>query len=156
MKKNNTVGAVKLSAASMLAGLFAMAALATGTALWASGNLSFGRLPDLLGSDSRPLPPGVLNVQDIAADPKGYKGEIVVRGVLAKYGQSDPHLFAIVDTREAKACKSTGCANFYLPVKLDGVLPKEWEELEIRGRLVDTPKMLFLQAKAIEKLGSIR
>lgn len=156
MENKETGNSTKLPAAWTLAGLLALAAFATGTALWASGNLPFGRLPDLLGAAPRPLPPGGLNVQDVAADPKGFSGLVTVRGVVARFAPNDPTLFALVDSREARACKSTGCGSFYLPVKADGPLPKQWDELDVRGVLTDTPQMFYIKAMQVENFGSIR
>ncbi|MCL4470234.1 MAG: hypothetical protein M1547_03670 [Gammaproteobacteria bacterium] len=159
MENSETENSTKLPAAWMLAGLLALAIFATGTALWASGNLPFGRLPDLLGAAPRPLPPGGLNVQDVAADPKGFSGPVTVRGVVARFAPNDPThptLFALVDSREARACKSTGCGSFYLPVKADGPPPKQWDELDVRGTLTDTPQMFYIKATQVENFGSIR
>lgn len=115
-------------------------------------------LPDLLGAPASPLPPGVLHVQDLAADLHGYKGEIVVRGVVTRYSPKDPQLFALVDTREARLCKSTGCAKFYLPVKWSGsgARPKEWDELNLRGQLIHGPQYTYFRVGSLENLGPMR
>lgn len=114
-------------------------------------------LPDLLGAAPRPLPPGVLHVQDLAADLRGYQGEIAVRGVVARYAPNDPQLFALVDTREARLCKSTNCAKFYLPVRWSGgALPKQWDEVDLRGQLVHVAQLTYLQAVNLENLGPIQ
>lgn len=113
-------------------------------------------LPDLLGAPPRPLPPGALQVQDLAADIKGYQGMIVVRGVLAVVSPKDPKLFGLIDSREAKVCQDLKCAKFYLPVKTTGSLPKPWDELNVRGRIVSDAKSTYLQAEYIENLGPIK
>lgn len=115
-------------------------------------------LPDLLGAAQRPLQPGELHVQDIAADPKGYQGSILVRGVVARYAPNDANLFALVDVREARLCKSTGCAKFYLPVRIDAAVPKpkEWDELDVRGQIVADARMTFLKAESVQNLGPMR
>lgn len=113
-------------------------------------------LPDLLGAPPRPLPPGALHVQDLAADMKGYQGEILVRGVMAVVSPNDPKLFGMIDSREAKLCKDLHCAKFYLPVKTSGDLPKSWDELNVRGKIVSDMKSTYLQAERIENLGSIK
>lgn len=115
-------------------------------------------LPDLLGAPVSPLPPGVLHVQDLAADLRGYQGEIAVRGVVARYSPKDPTLFALVDTREARLCKSTGCAKFYLPVKWSssGARPKEWDELNLRGQLVHGSQYTWLHSSSLENLGPMK
>ena len=113
-------------------------------------------LPDLLGAPLRPLPPGALQVQDLAADIKGYQGTILVRGVMAVASPKDPKLFGLIDSREAKVCQDLKCAKFYLPVKTTGSLPKPWDELNVRGRIVSDASMTYLQAEGIENLGPIK
>lgn len=80
---------------------------------------------------------GVLSVNDIASDPSAYKGVITITGVVAKRHPSDPKLFAIIETSEAKLCKSTGCARFYLPVRYEGDMPREWDEVNVTGSFVE-------------------
>lgn len=113
-------------------------------------------LPDLLGAPTRPLPQGALHVQDLAADMKGYQGTILVRGVLAVVSPSDPKLFGMIDSREAKVCQDLKCAKFYLPVKTTGALPKPWDELNVRGQIVSDAQSTYLQAEHIENLGPIK
>ncbi len=79
---------------------------------------------------------GTLSVSDIHADPSAYKGMITVTGVVANKSKTNSKVFAIVDTSEAKTCKSTGCAKFYLPVSYEGEIPKEWDEVNITGTIV--------------------
>lgn len=113
-------------------------------------------LPDLLGAPPRPLPPGALQVQDLAADIKGYQGVIVVRGVMAVASLGDRTVFGMIDSREAKVCQDLHCAKFYLPVKTTGALPKPWDELNVRGKIVIDAKQTYLQAESVENLGPIK
>jgi hypothetical protein len=113
-------------------------------------------LPDLLGTPPRPLPPGALHAQDLASDMKGYQGTILVRGVLAVVTPNDPKLFGMIDSREAKFCQDLKCAKFYLPVKTTGALPKPWDELNVRGKIVSDAQSTYLQAEHIENLGPIK
>lgn len=113
-------------------------------------------LPDLLGAPTRPLPPGAVHVEDIAADIKGYQGTILVRGVMAVTSPRDPKVFGMIDSREAKYCRDLHCAKFYLPVKTTGAVPKPWEELNVRGKIVSDAQQVYLQAESVENLGSIR
>ena len=94
---------------------------------------------------------GILSVNDIQADPFAYKGNITVTGVVAKVLKQDQKLFAIVDTSEAKTCKSTGCARFYLPVRYEGAMPREWDEVNITGGIVKERGPVF-QAIKVEVL----
>lgn len=89
---------------------------------------------------------GVLSVNDIQADPSAYKGIIIINGVVARRHPSDPKVFAIIETAEAKLCKITGCAKFYLPVKYEEIIPNEWDEVNVTGSFVDGGR-LFLATK---------
>lgn len=80
---------------------------------------------------------GVLSVNDIQADPAAYTGTITINGVVAGLSKDDPKLFAIIDTAEAKLCKTTHCARFYLPVKYTGKAPKEGDEVNVTGSFGD-------------------
>jgi hypothetical protein len=92
---------------------------------------------------------GILSVNDISADPTAFKGTITITGVVAQISNKD-NVFAIVDTSEAKHCKSTGCARFYLPVQYEGKLPKEWDEVNITGSFAQGGKLF--QATKVEVL----
>jgi len=98
---------------------------------------------------------GLFNVSEVQADPNAYKGLLTITGVVAKFSKEDPKLFAIIDTAEAKHCKSTGCAKFYLPVKFDKQLPKEWDEINATGHLVEKGGLLF-EANKIEILRHLK
>lgn len=89
---------------------------------------------------------GILSVNDIMADPAAYKGVITITGVVAGFSRQDPKLFAIIETAEAKLCKITGCARFYLPVKYEGNVPKVWDEVNVTGSFVEGGR-LFVATK---------
>lgn len=82
---------------------------------------------------------GILSVNDIASDPSAFKGIITITGVVADKSRFKvpANIFLIVETSEAKICKQTGCAKFYLPVQFEGILPKEWDEVNVTGSFVD-------------------
>ena len=86
---------------------------------------------------------GILSVNDIQADPFAYKGIITITGVLAKRHPSDPKVFAIIETSEAKICKLTGCARFYLPVQHEGKTPVEWDEVNVTGSFAEGGQLLL-------------
>jgi len=90
---------------------------------------------------------GILSVNDISSDPTAFKGTITITGVVASISRQNSKIFAIVETSEAKICKSTGCAKFYLPVKFEGVIPKEWNEVNITGSFAEGSGLLFEAAK---------
>ncbi len=82
---------------------------------------------------------GILSVNDIQADPSAYKGTITITGVVADKSRFKvpANAFIMVETSEAKICKQTGCARFYLPVQFDGKMPQEWDEVNVTGTFVD-------------------
>ncbi len=97
---------------------------------------------------------GVLSVADLEKNPTAFKDTVVITGVVARVSQKDKKVFAIIDSDEAKHCRSTGCAKFYLPVQFDGQTPKEWDEVKITGKIVDD-KGLILKAVSCEVLQHI-
>ena len=134
------------------------AALVTGAALLAGGKATSAGLPDLLSKAQPPLPKGALQVQDLAADPKGYTGSILVRGVVAKFAPNDPHLVGLIDSREARVCRDLNCAQFYLPIRVKDTNLNPWDELNVRGTMAEDPnkRMVYLRADSVENLGSIK
>ncbi len=80
---------------------------------------------------------GVLSVSDIQADPAAFTGVITITGVVASRSNQDPKLFALVDTAEAKLCKTVTCGIFYLPVKCTGKAPKEGDEVNVTGEFAE-------------------
>lgn len=153
-----STGTVKKRRHWMAGALVLAAALVTGTALLGGGNVANAGLPDLLGKAQPPLPKGALQVQDLEADPKGYTGSILVRGVVAVASPNDPHLFGLIDSREARVCKDLHCAKWYLPIKAKGTNLKPWDEVNVRGIMMEEPakKMVYLRADSVENLGSIK
>ncbi|MDA8255824.1 MAG: hypothetical protein M0Z99_09350 [Betaproteobacteria bacterium] len=117
-----------------------------------------GGLPDLFGKAQPPLPKGALQVQDLEADPKGYTGSILVRGVVAKVSPYDPQLFALIDSREARVCQDLHCAKWYLPIKVRGANLKPWDEVNVRGTMTEDKlrQMVYLRVDSVENLGSIK
>lgn len=139
----------------LLIGL-AGAAVIGGGLLWAAARSPFSGLPDLLGANQRALPADVLQVEDLAADMKGYQGTILVRGVMAAAPPDHPGMFAMIDAREARVCSDLKCAKTYLPVKTSGPLPAPWDELNVRGKVVAGERFDYLDAQSVENLGPIR
>ncbi len=97
---------------------------------------------------------GILTVNDIQADPSAYKGTITITGVVAVFSKRDPKTFAIIDTTEAKTCKTTGCARFYLPVTYEGTIPKVWDEVNVTGSFVDGGR--FFTATKVDVLRHLK
>ncbi len=89
----------------------------------------------------------ILGVSDVQSDPSSIMGTVVVTGVVARHSEKDKQVFAIVDTDEAKHCKSVSCAKFYLPVRFEGTLPKEWDEVNVTGQIVQQGGLMFQASK---------
>ncbi len=94
----------------------------------------------------------VLSVADLETNPTSFKETLTVTGVVARV--SENKRFAIIDSAEAKQCRSITCAKFYLPVQFDGPTPKEWDEVKITGQIVHD-KGLMLKAVSCEVLSHI-
>lgn len=140
-------------AAALIGGTAALGGL-----LWKANQTAAAQLPDLLGKTQPALPAGALQVQDLQADPRGYTGSIVVRGVVAMVSPYDPLLFALIDSREARVCKDLQCAKFYLPVKVNASNLNPWDEVNVRGTMTEAPdkRKPYLLADEVENLGSIK
>lgn len=113
-------------------------------------------LPDLIGKDQPAVANGTLQVKDLEPDPSGYKGMIVVRGVVATVSKEDPKLVALIDSREARVCRDLNCANFYLPARVNREGLKPWDEVDVRGTVAQDAKMVFLKAESVASLGSVK
>lgn len=140
--------------------LFALVAVGVtvlGITLWATTRGGAENVFASLGGGPRPLTPGALNVDDIASEPSGYKGPLTLRAVVAKTEGSNPSKFVVVDAREAKICKSTNCAKFYLPVSAEAAMPvSRWDEIDIEGELVQVGHRLSFKAASLKNLGQFK
>ena len=96
----------------------------------------------------------ILSINDIHADPYAYKGTITVTGVVADKSRYrlDPEIFLMVETSEAKICKQTGCANFYLRVRYGGKHPKEWDEVNVTGKFTEVGGKILFAVDTVEVL----
>lgn len=131
--------------------------LAIGGTLRAMGAGGQGTaLPDLLGKAQPAVPAGALQVKDLESDPKGFKGSILVRGVIARVSPQDPKLLGLIDSREARVCRDLNCANYYLPIRVDRTDLRPWDEVDVRGTMTEDARMTFLKADNIVNLGSIK
>ncbi len=90
-----------------------------------------------------------LTVHDIQSNPHASQGTITITGVVAKVVKGKAEVFTLVDTSEARRCKSTGCASFYLPVKFDGSFPKEWDEVTVTGSFDGGKNAVFVASKVV-------
>lgn len=113
-------------------------------------------LPDLVGKAQPAVSAGALQVKDLESDPKGFKGSILVRGVVAVVSPQDPKLVGLIDSREARVCRDLNCANFYLPTRVDRTDLRPWDEVDVRGTMTEDARMVYLKADNIVNLGSIK
>jgi len=93
----------------------------------------------------------LVEVDDLAAHPEAFPGEIAVRGVVAGMTKEEGG-FGIVDARELKACGVLTCARNLLPVRFDGAIPRPKTVVEIRGQVVHGKQGLLLEAQGMEIL----
>ena len=93
---------------------------------------------------------GPTMVNDLAADPSAYLGQVAVVGVVAavKAGQG----FTIVDKREYAAC-GLSCFNEpdtrKIPVRWDGAPPKPQQTVRITGVFEKSDRGLVFSAKNV-------
>jgi len=79
--------------------------------------------------------PMAIQVDDLARNPEDYRGEIVLRAVVAGVNGSEG-VFGVIDAREFESCGELTCAENTLPVKFAGDLPEPRTVVAITGRLV--------------------
>jgi hypothetical protein len=97
-----------------------------------------------------PASSGATMVNDLAADPSAYLGQVAVIGVVAvvKAGQG----FTLVDKREYAAC-GLSCFNEpdtrKIPVRWDGAPPKLQQTVRITGVLEKSDRGLIFSAKNV-------
>ena len=103
----------------------------------------------------------VLTINDVWGDPFAYKGTITITGVVAdkskykKYSK-DPKVFLIIDIKEAKICKQTGCARFYLPILFEQKHPTEWDEVNITGEFTEFGNRTVFAAEKVDVLRRLK
>jgi len=78
-----------------------------------------------------------LHVNQVASDPSAFSGTVTVTGIMAGASPQDPGVFGIFDIKELK-CKTPNCNKVYLPVKHQGTMPKQGDEVLISGSFVKT------------------
>lgn len=86
----------------------------------------------------------ILCVRDIESKPNAPNGTITITGVVAQIVRGKDKVFALIDTSEARECKSTGCARFYLPVKYEGAFPNKWDEVNVTGTFEGGKNRVFV------------
>lgn len=124
--------------------IFALAAIVIASVAFAG----FGS-----GMGKRVQTKGILSVNDIQADPDAYTGIVTINGVVTRISKQNPTLFAIIDTAEAKLCKTLTCAKFYLQVKNTGKRPQEGDEINVTGSFGEKGRVF--NATKVDVLGHL-
>jgi hypothetical protein len=124
----------------------AVVVLGAGGFLWASHP---GRSTDAATTATTPSPARVLAVDDLQQSPERFSGPIRVLGVVGGTKGSD-QMFGLVDTREVEKCGTTTCAEFLLPVRWSGAMPKTGDRVTVSGKIQRSAQGLILQATAID------
>ena len=95
---------------------------------------------------------GILSVNDISSDPFAYKGASPsqVLWQTSHASKVPANVFSMVETSEAKICKLTGCARFYLPVKHEGDNQKNGMRLMLREALLKARNSFWPQGGGAE------
>lgn len=91
----------------------------------------------------------VVHVDELAAHPEEFKGEFVLRAVVAGVKESEGVL-SVIDSREYESCGVLTCAENYLPVKVGGKLPQPKTVVELTGLVVKNDKGLLFEASRLD------
>lgn len=91
----------------------------------------------------------VVHVDELAKNPENFKGEIVLRGVVAGVKESEG-IFGIVDCREFQVEGIICPDDVILPVRFSGDLPKPKAMVEITGQVIRDKNGLIIEAKRVE------
>lgn len=78
-----------------------------------------------------------IGVNAVRTNPDILQGTVTLTGVVGAYAR-EPGIFGLMDVAEL-ACKDANCNKFYVPVKVEGELPKLGDEVLATGKLVEMP-----------------
>ena len=90
-----------------------------------------------------------LQVNQVASDPSAYSGTITVTGIIAGTSPQDPSVFGIFDLKELQ-CTTPNCNKIYLPVKYQGTMPKQGDEVRIDGSFMKTSGGYIFSASSVK------
>ena len=91
----------------------------------------------------------VVQVDELAANPEHFTGEIVLRAVVAAVNEQE-RVLSVIDSAEFESCGVLTCAKNYLPVTFAGKLPPPKTIVEITGQVAKTTKGLVFEAKHVD------
>ena len=90
-----------------------------------------------------------LQVNQVASDPSAYNGTVTVTGIMAGTSQVDPSVFGMFDLKELK-CTTPNCNKIYLPVKYQGTMPKQGDEVLVSGSFTKTAEGFLFSASNVK------
>lgn len=91
----------------------------------------------------------IINVNELAANPAAFYGDIMLRGVVSGVNKAQK-VFGIIDLTEFKSCGTLLCARYTLPVKYSGNPPELKSIVTISGRLIKNNRGMIIEAKNIQ------
>ncbi|HIJ81833.1 MAG TPA: hypothetical protein HPP76_09005 [Desulfuromonadales bacterium] len=92
-----------------------------------------------------------LQVNQLASDPSAYSGTITVTGIMAGTSPQDPSVFGIFDLKELK-CNTPNCNKIYLPVKSQGTIPRQGDEVLVTGSFLKMNDGFLFSATSVKVL----
>ena len=104
------------------------------------------------GTTSQPSPARahkIINVNELAAKPAAFYGDIILQGVVAGVNKAQK-VFGIIDVNEFKSCGTLLCARYTLPVKYSGNPPELKSIVKISGRLIKNNRGMIIEAGNIQ------
>lgn len=90
-----------------------------------------------------------VHVDELAANPEGHNGTVLIRGVVAGINQ-EQGVVALIDSREFEECGTVACATNYLPVRVSGTLPKALSLVQVVGEVTRGENGLEIRAESVE------
>ncbi len=91
----------------------------------------------------------IINVNELAANPAAFYGNIMLRGVVAGVNKAQK-IFGVIDVSEFKSCGTLLCARYTLPVKYSGNPPELKSLVNISGRLIKNSRGMIIEARNIQ------
>jgi hypothetical protein len=93
--------------------------------------------------------PRPVQVDELVMNPDGYKGRVIIRGVVAGVNQEEG-VVALIDSREFEECGTVACALNLLPVRVNGALPKALSLVQVIGEVTRGTNGLEVRAESVE------
>lgn len=91
-----------------------------------------------------------IGVNAVRTNPDILTGTVTLTGVVGAFAQQ-PGIFGLMDVSEL-SCTAPNCNKFYVPVKVEGEMPKLGDEVLATGTLVDMPGGKLFAATKVKTL----